>query len=197
MELNSQKPFEKPDAGTFAGTIIDVVDLPNYPTSFGPKNKIRIVWVLGGVMPGQKVLDSENKPYQVIAMPTASMSEKSLLYKMVGQILNAAPPLIKTTEELSQLLIGRSNTLFLTKTPNPKGQDFFVNVAGIGPMMPGVPAPQVPQGFIRFKDRPKTVAGPNGQPVQTFAQPPQQPQQPGQGQPTFPQQPPLNPSVKW
>lgn len=185
MELNNQKPFEKPDAGQFAGTIIDVVDLPNYPSQYGPKNKIRIVWVLGPAAPGQKTLDSEGKPYQVIGMYNASISEKASLFKAISMILNAAPPLMTTTEQVAQLLIGRSNLLFLTKTPNPKIQgDFYVNIAAIMPLPAGFPIPQAPQGFIRTKDRVKTVAGPNGQPVQTFAQPPQQFQTPAQQFPT-------------
>jgi len=176
MELNNTKPFEKPDAGQFAGTIVDVVDLPNYPSQYGPKNKIRIVWVLGPAAQGQKTLDSEGKPYQVIGMYNASISEKSSLFKTISMILNAAPPLMTTTEQVAQLLIGRSNLLFLTKTPNPKIQnDFYVNVAAIMPLPAGFPVPQAPQGFVRSKDRPKTQAGPNGQPVQTFAQPPAQP----------------------
>ncbi len=175
MELTNQKPFPKPDAGVFLGTIIDVVDLPNYPTAFGPKNKVRIVWVLGNVN-NTPTVDPEGKPFQVIAMPNASMNEKSTLFKMLTQILGTAPPLITTSEQLSQLLMNRSNQLFLTKTPNPKVQgDFFVNVTGVMPLAPGQISPQAPQGFVRHKDKPRTVAGPNGQPVQTYTQPPAQP----------------------
>jgi len=47
MREGKFSPCEQPDAGKFLGTIIDVVDLPNYPTKFGPKNRVRIVWVLG------------------------------------------------------------------------------------------------------------------------------------------------------
>jgi hypothetical protein len=179
MELSNQKPFPKPDAGVFLGTIIDVVDLPNYPTAFGAKNKVRIVWVLGNVN-NTPTVDPEGKPFQVIAMPNASMNEKSTLFKLLTQILGAAPPLITTSEQLSQLLMGRSNQLFLTKTPNPKIQgDFFVNVTGVMPLAPGQIAPQAPAGFVRHKDKPRMVAGPAGQPVATYTQPPASATQPG------------------
>lgn len=187
MEISNQKPIHQPDAGIFLGTIIDVVDLPNYPTQFGPKNKVRIVWVLGKT-DNTPALDPEGKPFQVIAMPNASMNEKSTLFKMLAQILGQAPPLITTSEQLSQLLIGRSNQLFLTKTPNPKQQgQFFTNVTGVMPLTAGQYAPQAPTGFVRHKDKPKTVAGPNGQPVQTYAQAPAAPAAPtAPPQPSYP-----------
>jgi hypothetical protein len=159
MELSNQKPFPKPDAGVFLGTIIDVVDLPNYPTAFGPKNKVRILWVLGKT-DNTPALDPEGKPFQVIAMPNASMNEKATLFKMLTQILGQAPPLLTTSEQLSQLLLNRSNQLFLTKTPNPqKPGDFFVNVTGIMPLAPGQIAPVAPVGFVRAKDKPKIPSG--------------------------------------
>jgi hypothetical protein len=210
VEISNKKPIPQPDAGVFLGTIIDVVDMPNYPTAFGPKNKVRIVWVLGKT-DSTPALDVEGKPFQVISMPNASMNEKSTLFKLLSQILGQAPPLITTSEQLSQLLLGRSNQLFLTKTPNPqKPGEFFTNVTGVMPLTPGQIAPQSPQGFLRSKDKFKTQAGPNGQPVQTYAQPPQQqaptqPQQPAPFGQTAPQtqqpapfgQPPQNRNVSF
>jgi len=61
------------------------------------------------------------------------------------------------------------------KEPNPaKAGEFFVNVVGILPLPAGAPAPHAPVGFIRQKDKPQTQAGPQGRPVQTYAQAPQQ-----------------------
>jgi hypothetical protein len=172
MELTNQKPFERPDGGLFLGTIIDVVDMPNVQTSFGLKNKVRILWVLGPTQPGQKVTDSEGKPLTVAFIKNGSWNEKSELFKMAQMILNAPPPLITSTEQLAQLLLGRSNQLFITLTPNTKkAGEFYANVAGVSPLTPGQVAPVAPQGFVRQKDKPKTQAGPNGQPVQTYATP--------------------------
>ena len=165
MEISNQKPFPKPDGGVFLGTIIDVVDLPNYPTAFGPKNKVRILWVLGKT-DNTPALDPEGKAFQVIAMPNASMNEKATLFKMLTQILGQAPPLITTSEQLSQLLLGRSNQLFLQKTPNPqKPGDFFVNVTGIMPLSAGQIPPAAPVGFVRAKDKPKIPSGTTTQAV--------------------------------
>jgi hypothetical protein len=174
MELSIPKPFEVPDGGLFLGTIIDVMEAFQQPTKFGPKDKVRIVWVLGKV-DGTPALDSEGKPYRAVGSYNASFGDKSSLYQIVQQILNAAPPLLKSTEELSALLIGRSNQLFITKDPNlQKPGSFFANIRGVTPLAPGQVPPQVPAGFVRQKDRPKTQAGPAGRPVQTYAQPPAQ-----------------------
>ena len=158
MELSNSKPFEKPRPGQFLGTIIDVVDLKDYPTSFGPKNKVRLVWVLGNI-DGTAALDSEGNPFRVIEMLNASMNEKSLLYKRISQIINAAPPLLTTSEQLSELLLGRANVLFLVQTPNPKTQgDFYINIAGSSPLMPGMNPPRTPANFVRQKDKDKAAA---------------------------------------
>ena len=174
MEIATQKKFEKPDGGAFAGTIIDVVNLPNVSSVFNGvvtvQNKIRIVWVIGGLFAGQKVLDSEGKPYHVIGTYNAKMIEKpkkSRLFELLEQVLNGAPPLITNDTDLERVLLGRSNQLFLVKNPDPKNpQDYFINVAGVSPLPQGVIAPQVPVGFVRSKDRPKVVGG-----VQTYATP--------------------------
>jgi hypothetical protein len=94
------------------------------------------------------------------------MHEKSDLYKMVGMVLNAAPPLITKTEELADLLLGRSNVLFITKTAREgKPGEFYANVTGVAPLQPGQVAPKAPEGFTRAKDKPAL-----GQPVQRAAQ---------------------------
>ena len=172
MELTNSKPFEQPDAGTFIGTLIDFVNMPNVQSSRGHKNKVRLLWALNNLN-GTPVLDSEGKPLTVAYIKPASFHEKSDLYKMTAMILNGPPPLLTKTEELEVLLLGRSNVLFLSKVPNEtRPGEFYTNVIGATPLSPGMIAPQVPAGFVRAKDKPKTQAGPYGQPVQTFAQAP-------------------------
>jgi len=172
MELSQGKKFEKPDAGMFLGTIIDVVEMPNIQTQYGLKNKVRIHWVLGR-LDGTPVLDSENKPMTVVGIYNASISEKAELTKRIKQILGGQFPLVTNTEQLAQIIIGRSNILSLVKSENPKNPaDPYTNVESIVPLAPGMLAPAIPAGFVRAKDRPKEQAGPQGQPVQTYAQPP-------------------------
>jgi len=172
MELSQGKKFEKPDAGMFLGTIIDVVEMPNIQTQYGLKNKVRIHWVLGR-LDGTPVLDSENKPMTVVGIYNASISEKAELTKRIKQILGGQFPLVTNTEQLAQIIIGRSNILSLVKSENPKNPaDPYTNVESIVPLAPGMVAPAIPTGFVRAKDRPKEQAGPQGQTVQTYSQPP-------------------------
>lgn len=183
MEISQGKVFFKPEAGAYLGTVVDVIDTPNVQTQYGPKNKVRIVWLLNN-QNGTPALDPEGKQLEASVYTTAAMSEKSSqplfrnLFKIVYGILNQAPPLITSTAQLEQLLLGRSNGLLLTKEPNPaKAGDFYSNVVGIMPLAAGQIAPVVPANFVRRKDRPKTQAGPQGQSVQTYVQPPAAPQQ--------------------
>jgi len=189
MEFSKPKSFEKPkEGGPVVGTIVDVVDMPNVQTQYGLKNKVRIMWVIG-TLQGQPILDTEGKPMTVAEFYTAILAENSNLSKALIQILNAQPPLMNSTEQMAQLLIGRSSNLFLTKTPNPKkldaqgNPDYYINIAGHSPLTPGQVAPSG-QGYVREINRPKTVGG-----QQTYATPQaaqQAQQQPGQ-QPSFQQ----------
>lgn len=174
MELSTGKNFEVPDSGMFLGTIIDVIDRPNVQTQFGVKDKVLIMWVIGSTT-GAPLVDSEGKPFRVVQSYNGTMNEKGSLFGIIKQILGVAPPLINSTEQLSQLLIGRSNQIFLTKEQDAKTPTkYYANVKGLTPLVQGQTPPVAPAGFVRHKDKPQTQAGPQGRPVQTFAQPPAQ-----------------------
>jgi hypothetical protein len=188
MNIGQGKVFERPVGGAFVGTIIDVIDMPQQPTRFGPKDKVRVLWVLAQIN-GAPYLDKEGQPFTIAGFYNATMTDNSNLTKALRQILQGQPPLITNTDDLSRLLMGRSNQLFLTQEPDQKNPQLMVTfVAGISPLPPGVVPPQAPAGFVRFKDKPKTQAGPNGRPVQTYAQQP--PQVPAQNNVSFSQAPP-------
>lgn len=172
MELSKGKTFEKAPGGLYFGTIIDVVDMPNVQTQFGPKNKVRILWLLNntnGTPAMGAAVDATGQPkvpeqLTVAFIKNASLHEKSELFKMVTMILNAAPPVMNSTEQLAQLLIGRSNQLFLTQTPDTKKQgEFFTNVSGVSPLGAGQVAPAIPTGYVRAKDKPAKTYGQSGQ----------------------------------
>jgi hypothetical protein len=179
MEIKQGKKFYSPVGGPYIGTIIDVVDMPNVTKVFKGVtktiNQVRVLWVLAHLN-GAAYLDPEGQPFTVVAFYNAVQTDNSNLTKMLTQVLNAVSPLITSSEQLSQILLGRSNSLYLTQTPDAQRPgEFFVNVAGISPLPAGVTPPQAPAGFVRSKDKPKTQAGPQGRPVQTYSQPPTQP----------------------
>jgi len=179
MDIGQGKVFHKPEAGTYLATLIDLIDKPNVQTIYGPKNKVMLVWTISHIN-GAPYIDPDGQPYQLSAYVTASMNEKSTqplfrnLYKIIAAVLNGQPvPLITSSTQLEQVILGRSNVLMATKEPNPaKAGDFYVNVVGILPLPAGINPPQAPVGFIRQKNKPQTQAGPQGRPVQTYTQPP-------------------------
>jgi hypothetical protein len=145
------KKFEKPDAGAFVGTVIDVIDVglvpsknPKFPEA---KNRIRLLWVLDKN-------DSEGKPYVIIEQPPMRMNDggggtkKSRLYEIWEGILQHAPAVPYETEDL----IGKSNLLYLVKDGD------FVKIAGFMPVPYGKAVPTAPVGFLRDKDDPKKRA---------------------------------------
>lgn len=204
MEITHGKKFEKPKPGNYTGTVIDIVTLPNVSSTFNGvtklENKIRVVWVIGPSYPGQVVTTTEGKPFEVIGTYNAKLIEKpkkSKLWELLEQMLQTAPPLIKNDEELDQLMIGRSNQLFLVASPNPSDpNDPYINIAGLMPLAPNQVAPKAPEGFIRKKFRPVTQTGPQGQPVATYATP--QAAQASQAQTSAAPSAPVAPqNVKW
>src|SRR5271165_4004371 len=117
MNLGQNKVFERPAGGPYIGTIIDVVDMPQQPTKFGPKDKVRVLWVLA-YSNGAPYLDSEGKPFTVAGFYNATVSDNSNLSKALRQILNAQPPILQNSNDLENLLMNRSNSLFLTQEPD-------------------------------------------------------------------------------
>lgn len=171
MNLGQNKLFERPAGGVYFGTLIDLVEMPQQPTRFGPKDKIRLLWVLS-YPNNAPYLDKEGKPMTIAGFYNATVSDNSNLTKAIRQIIQGQVPVLNNTEDLERLLLGRSNQLFITQEPDQQKPNEFVSfVAGITPLPPGAIPPQTPAGFVRFKNKPKTQTGPNGQPIQTYATP--------------------------
>jgi len=180
MEILQGKKFEKPAPGMYLATTVDLVEMPNVQTAWGIKNKVRIHWVLAHLN-GQLYLAKDGSPVEAVGIWAANMGGKAELPKRLTQILGQAPPLITSTEQLEQLVLGRSNILVLVQNPNPKDpNDPYINVDGIGPLPAGMTAPPIPANYVRAKNRPKTQAGPQGTPVATYATPQAAQQQVGQ-----------------
>lgn len=137
--------YEKPDAGMFVGTIIDVIELGVVPSrnGFAAQERVRIVWVLDKN-------NSQGKPYFISEAPTTKWSDgtsgykKSRLYEISEGVFGTLPPVPYDSE----LLIGKSNLLFLAK----EGE--FVKIKGFMPVPSDRIAPKAPSDFKRDKDDP-------------------------------------------
>lgn len=136
--------YENPDPGLFIGVIVDVVELYDVPTRFGPRNKVRIVWILDKC-------DSQGKPYRVTLQANATLNEKSKLFDAISHILGAPPGARFDCESL----IGRANQLFVERA-DVNGKD-YANVMAIMPVPAGAAVPQIPARFVRSKDKSTTA----------------------------------------
>jgi hypothetical protein len=176
MEILQGKKFEKPAPGMYLATLVDVHEKRGVATPYGLKDKVQLYWLISNLYTGQLVLDKDGQPLEAFASYNGTMGKGSELGKKVAAILGQAPPLINSTEQLEQLLIGRQNVLVLVLSENKAdANDPFVNVDAIAPIQQGMPpAPQIPPTYVRRKNRVKVQAGPQG-PVATYAQPPAQP----------------------
>lgn len=141
-----EKPqYENPISGAYIGTIADVNELYNVPGKFGPRNKVRIIWILNAV-------DSKGKPFRVMEQVNATINEKGRLFEIAKGVLGASPPVRFDTESL----MGRSNQLFIVVETGTDGKQ-YAHVKGILPVPPGAALPVIPADFVRAKD--KTAQG--------------------------------------
>jgi hypothetical protein len=173
----SGKQFPKPATGKYIGTIIDVVDLgictpknPNPAFPAAPVHRIQVIWLLN-------VVDKEGKLVEYSEAPPFKMGEgggkfkPTRLYTIASGVLGGAPPRPFDAE----LLLGKSNELFIVKTG--EGDNARSEIAGFLPVPPGVQPPYI-TGYVRKANRP-TTANPtaNAAPAITTAAP-AQPAQP-------------------
>lgn len=144
---NKGKTFEKPDNGLFIGVLADVVDLGLQNTNYGPKKKVRLVWLLDAK-------DKEGNNYRVMQQCTASLNEKARLYAIVKDVLDGVAPPVPY--ELDNM-IGKVNQLFIAREKSPDGTKEFSNIKAIAPA--GGKTFAIPAGFVRQKDKPQNQNG--------------------------------------
>jgi hypothetical protein len=142
MIIDKSGNYENPKSGAYIGIVADVAELLNVPTRFGPKNKVRIIWILD-----QK--DSTGKPYRVMEQVNASINEKARLYEIAKGVLGA-PPATKSFD--TESLMGKANQLFIVVERGEDGKD-YAHVKGILPLPQGATVPAVPADFVRSKDK--------------------------------------------
>lgn len=170
------KTYERPASGQYHGVLADIVDLGTVTTTFNGQSKsfpaVRFVWILNAN-------GKDGRPLQVQQrFNISNLHEKSNVYKTLKQILGQPPQPNLDIETL----IGQTRYLWINTEQKPDGKE-FANIMGILPaqVINGVPVTvSIPADFVRDKFRPKTQAGPQGQPVQTYSQPPAQQAQPAQ-----------------
>lgn len=80
VNINSGKEYEKLSEGVHSAVLADIVDLGVQDTQYGPKRKVRFVWLTDEV-------DAEGQTKRAFETFTASLHEKATLRKRVDQIV--------------------------------------------------------------------------------------------------------------
>ena len=142
VSVNSK---EYPVASEGVATIVlaDVEDLGVVDGQYGPKQQVRLSWVID-----EK--DPEGNYFVIRKTYNASMHEKSNLFADVKDILGATPPVPYDIENL----IGRVNTGVIKQTVAEKGSHkgkTFANIKTFLAAKAGTVFP-VPADFVRGKD---------------------------------------------
>lgn len=79
VSIDSGKDYEILPEGVYAAVLADIVDLGVVDTAFGPKEKVRFVWLTSEV-------DAEGRTMRAFQTFTKSLHEKATLTKTVKQI---------------------------------------------------------------------------------------------------------------
>ena len=142
MIIEKNGSYENPKSGAYVGVVVDIAELYNVPGKFGPRNKVRIIWILD-----QK--DSTGKSYRVMEQVNASINEKARLYEIAKGVLGT-PPNAKSFD--TESLMGKANQLFIVVEKGEDGKE-YAHVKGILPLPQGAVVPTVPTDFVRAKDK--------------------------------------------
>lgn len=142
VNINSGKDYEKLPEGVFPAVLADIVDLGVQDTQYGPKEKVRLVWLTNQV-------DSEGHTMRAFETFTKSLHEKAGLRKRVDPIIkanNLAPIPDKGTYDLDALL-GINRRLVIQHNESAKG-DVYANVTSTLTPDPGQTI-RIPSDFKR------------------------------------------------
>lgn len=138
--------------GQFRAVCVDVVEMHNVPTEFGPKNKVRLVFQTEEPL-------ADGRPAMASASFNASLNEKSRL----RPFLEAWRGRKFTPEELKgfdlEVLLGAGAVLQIQHTE--KSGKVYDNITSIMRLMKGMTALE-PRDYIRKKDRPMDGTNGNG-----------------------------------
>lgn len=147
ININSGKDYEKVSEGVHTAVLADVVDLGLVDTQFGPKEKVRFVWLTSET-------DSEGRTKMAFQTFTKSLHEKATLTKTVKSMLGKVPTAGSFDLES---LIGHNARLVIQHNEGKEGQ-VYANVSSILKAEPKSPKMDIPRDFVRKQDKPAKAA---------------------------------------
>jgi hypothetical protein len=132
----NNKTYELCPPGFHQVVLADIVDIGVQETRYGPKPKIRLVWLVGSN-------DSTGKPFRLFQQATASGHEKSKLYAILNDALGRPPQRPIDTEQY----IGLQAQALVIHNLAANGRT-YANVKVLTPAAAGQ-AVQIPADFKR------------------------------------------------
>jgi hypothetical protein len=137
---NVKKTYENVTEGLHRAVLADVVDVGEVETKFGPKHRVRLVWLTDE-------LGKDGKHLAIIRTFNKSLHEKSLLRKAIKQITGKDPG----DEFDLQDLIGTNAKLNVEWTES-EGLT-YAHVTAILKLQKGDERLEIPATWVRRKDR--------------------------------------------
>jgi hypothetical protein len=148
MKIKHKGPSQQASNGTHNAVCADVVDVGVKPTKFGPKPKLKIVYLI-------EERDQVGQPIRVDDYYNASIHEKAKLYGTVKTLTGTYPKVDAAGEFDTDSMIGRQCQIKTAQRVTSKGT--FANITDITPPPKGAPRVAIPLDFVRAKDRPQQV----------------------------------------
>ena len=151
ISINSGKDFEPVSEGVHAAVLADVVDLGVVQTAFGPKPKVRLVFL-------SDEADEGGRTKYVFASYTASLHEKAGLRKAVKAIRGGRD--IEGSSFDVETLIGAQVQLVIQHAEGRDGK-VYANVSSYLKPKAGIKV-AIPADFTRRKDKVENGRTPQG-----------------------------------
>lgn len=119
VSIDSGKDFEVLPEGVYPAVLADIVDLGVVDTAFGPKEKVRFVWLTSEV-------DSEGRTFRAFQTFTKSLHEKATMTKTVKQLVK-----VPTTGSFDlESLLGSQARLVIQHGEGKEGK-IYANVSSL------------------------------------------------------------------
>jgi hypothetical protein len=146
VKINAKKDYEKVSEGMHQAVLADIVELGVEQTKFGPKDRVRLVWITDEA-------DKEGRSKLVFEKFTLSLHEKAGLAKRFKSIGIAVPTANDAEFDLDKALGTNARLVIQHSEPTPDG-DVYANVASALKADPKATRLSIPKDFVRQQDKP-------------------------------------------
>ena len=140
----NEKEFQPASDGLHSAAVADVIDLGLVQTLYGPKERLRLVFVIDEQ-------DAQGEPIRVSDTCTLTLHPKSKLTERV----NALMPGTKNVKNLQldpETLIGKVCLIVTEQTTSDQGRT-YANIEKSMPLAKDSVKVSIPLNFVRAKDR--------------------------------------------